>query len=59
MSVVVSVPTIETTSGGIQEGYMVSESGLYALVCGSNKEGARRFRKWITSVVLPSIRKCH
>ncbi len=45
------------TSGGIQEGYMVSESGLYALVCGSNKEGARRFRKWITSVVLPSIRK--
>lgn len=45
------------TSGGIQEGYMVSESGLYALVCGSNKEGARRFRKWITAVVLPSIRK--
>lgn len=45
------------TSGGIQEGYMVSESGLYALVCGSNKEGARRFRKWITSVVLPSMRK--
>jgi prophage antirepressor-like protein len=45
------------TSGGTQEGYMVSESGLYALVCGSNKESARRFRKWITSVVLPSIRK--
>ncbi len=44
------------TLGGLQEGYMVSESGLYALVCGSNKEGARRFRKWITSVVLPSIR---
>lgn len=45
------------TLGGAQQAYIINESGLYALVCGSNKEGARRFRKWITSVVLPSIRK--
>lgn len=36
---------------------IVSESGLYALVLGSRKEAARRFRKWITAEVLPAIRK--
>lgn len=36
---------------------LVSESGLYALVIRSNKPNARKFRKWITSEVLPSIRK--
>ena len=45
------------TLGGAQQAYIINESGLYALVCGSNKEAARRFRKWITSVVLPSLRK--
>lgn len=40
-----------------QETYIVSESGLYALVIRSNKPNARKFRKWITSEVLPSIRK--
>lgn len=36
-----------------QETYIVNESGLYALVIRSNKPNARRFRKWITSEVLP------
>ncbi|AJY44002.1 hypothetical protein I6G56_11760 [Burkholderia humptydooensis] len=36
---------------------MISESGLYALVMRSNKPIAREFRKWVTSEVLPSIRK--
>lgn len=36
---------------------LVSESGLYALVIRSNKPNARKFRKWITSEVLPAIRK--
>lgn len=36
---------------------LVSESGLYALVIRSNKPNAKKFRKWITSEVLPSIRK--
>lgn len=35
----------------------INESGLYALVLRSNKPYARTFRKWITSEVLPAIRK--
>ncbi len=35
----------------------VNESGLYALIFGSNKESAKKFKKWVTSEVLPSIRK--
>ena len=40
-----------------QETYIISESGLYALVIRSNKPNAREFRKWVTGEVLPSIRK--
>lgn len=36
---------------------IVSESGLYALIFKSSKADARKFRKWVTSEVLPSIRK--
>ncbi|MGD0262493.1 MAG: BRO family protein [Verrucomicrobiota bacterium] len=36
---------------------IISESGLYNLVFQSRKEEARRFRKWVTSEVLPRIRK--
>lgn len=36
---------------------VVCESGLYALIIRSNKPIARKFRKWITSEVLPAIRK--
>lgn len=36
---------------------IVSESGMYALVLSSRKPGAKPFRKWVTSEVLPSIRK--
>lgn len=35
----------------------VNESGLYALIVRSNKPEAKKFRKWVTSEVLPSIRK--
>lgn len=35
----------------------VTESGLYAVVLRSDKPNAKNFRKWITSEVLPSIRK--
>lgn len=35
----------------------VNESGLYALIFGSTKAEAKRFKKWVTSEVLPSIRK--
>ena len=36
---------------------IISESGLYALVFRSKKQEAKKFAKWVTSVVLPSIRK--
>ena len=35
----------------------VTESGLYALIFKSRKEAARKFRKWVTSEVLPAIRR--
>jgi prophage antirepressor-like protein len=35
----------------------VTESGLYAVILRSDKKSAKKFRKWITSEVLPSIRK--
>lgn len=36
---------------------VINESGLYALIFGSKLESAKRFKKWVTSEVLPSIRK--
>lgn len=45
------------TPSGEQEMCVINESGLYALVIRSNKPNARKFRKWITSEVLPAIRK--
>ena len=35
----------------------VNESGLYALIFGSRKESAKSFKRWVTSEVLPAIRK--
>ena len=45
------------TAGGIQQMYFVNEDGLYDVILDSRKPEARRFRKWITCEVLPSIRK--
>ena len=36
---------------------LINESGLYALIFGSKLESAKRFKHWVTSEVLPSIRK--
>ena len=36
---------------------IISESGLYALIMRSEKPQAKAFRKWVTSEVLPTIRK--
>lgn len=46
-----------STLGGTQELTVVTESGLYNAILGSKIEGAREFRRWVTSEVLPSIRK--
>lgn len=45
------------TPGGSQKMIFISESGLYSLILRSRKESAKAFRKWVTSEVLPSIRK--
>ena len=45
------------TNSGIQSMTYINESGLYALIFGSKLESAREFKKWVTSEVLPSIRK--
>ncbi len=36
---------------------IINESGLYALIFGSKLESAKRFKHWVTSEILPSIRK--
>lgn len=46
-----------STNGGIQELNFVNEDGLYDVILDSRKPEARKFRKWVTSEVLPSIRK--
>lgn len=48
---------IVDTPGGRQSMTAVSESGLYTLIMQSRKRTAQAFRKWVTSEVLPSLRK--
>ena len=45
------------TNGGKQSMTAVTESGLYAMIFKSKRPEAKRFRKWVTSEVLPAIRK--
>ena len=45
------------TPGGKQEVTIINESGLYNVILRSDKPEAKPFRKWVTSEVLPAIRK--
>ena len=45
------------TEGGKQQVTFITESGLYDVIIRSDSEKAKPFRKWVTSEVLPSIRK--
>lgn len=45
------------TLGGAQEIATVNESGLYSLILTSRKPEAKKFKRWVTHEVLPSIRK--
>ena len=45
------------TPGGPQEVNIINESGLYNLIFTSRKPRAKAFRRWVTTAVLPSIRK--
>lgn len=46
-----------TTPGGIQRTTIINESGLYSLVLSSKLPRAKAFKRWVTSEVIPSIRK--
>lgn len=43
--------------GGKQQVITINESGVYALIMGSKLERAKKFKRWVTSEVLPAIRK--
>jgi len=45
------------TLGGAQDLSVINESGLYSIILTSRKPEAKAFKKWVTSEVLPSIRK--
>ena len=46
-----------TMGGQLYNMTVINESGLYSLILSSKLEGARRFKRWVTSEVLPAIRK--
>ena len=54
---VISTYPIEDALGRKQNSLFVNEDGLYDVILESRKDSARKFRKWVTSEVLPSIRK--
>lgn len=45
------------SNGGIQETWLINESGLYSLILSSKLPTAKKFKRWVTSEVLPAIRK--
>ena len=45
------------TPGGNQDVVIINESGLYSLILSSKLPNAKRFKRWVTSEVLPAIRK--
>ena len=49
--------TIRDSIGREQAPVLINESGLYSLILSSKMSNARRFKRWITSEVLPAIRK--
>lgn len=48
---------IQGPLGGPQEMTIINESGLYCLIFSSKLEKAKRFKRWVTAEVLPTIRK--
>lgn len=51
------VAPIQGSPGGIQTMTIINESGLYSLIMSSKLPNAKQFKRWVTSEVLPSIRK--
>lgn len=46
-----------SSSGQRRNMTIINESGLYSLILSSKLESAKRFKRWVTSEILPSIRK--
>lgn len=49
--------TIRDSIGREQAPVLINESGLYSLILSSKMPNARRFKRWVTSEILPTIRK--
>lgn len=45
------------TPGGAQKMSVITEAGMYSAILGSQVEGARRFKRWVTHEVLPALRR--
>ena len=52
-----SMSEMDTHQRGSQMTIIINESGLYSLILSSKLESARRFKRWVTSEVLPAIRQ--
>lgn len=51
------LPVSDSQNGNLVKTALINESGLYSLVLSSKLPGAKKFRRWVTSEVLPSIRR--
>lgn len=52
-----ATPSITDNLGRKQFPTFINESGVYSLILGSKLESAKKFKRWVTSEVLPSLRK--
>lgn len=48
---------VTDSMGRIQQTSVINESGLYSMIFGSKLETAKRFKRWVTSEVLPTLRR--
>lgn len=53
----ISSTEVIDSMGRVQQATIINESGLYSLILGSRKPEAKEFKRWVTSEVLPSIRR--
>lgn len=51
------LPVSDSQFGNLVKTALINESGLYSLVLGSKLPNAKKFKRWVTSEVLPAIRK--
>lgn len=52
-----TTPALWNSKNDFSDKTLINESGMYALIFGSKLEKAKKFKRWVTSEVLPSIRK--